>query len=48
MLELIVWDKDVLTKDYLGEASISLADWFKDGAARGFEDPDNDVNLSLN
>jgi len=27
-LELVVWDKDVLSKDYLGEAALLLEDWF--------------------
>lgn len=28
-LELIVWDKDLIKKDYLGEVSLSLDEWFK-------------------
>jgi phosphatidylserine decarboxylase len=30
-LELVVWDKDLIKKDYLGEASLSLDEWFKNG-----------------
>ncbi|KLO15227.1 hypothetical protein SCHPADRAFT_871290 [Schizopora paradoxa] len=42
-LELIVWDKDMLKKDYLGEASLSIEDWFGDASAssKDFEDPNN-------
>jgi hypothetical protein len=28
VLELVVWDKDYLGKDYLGEADLPLDDWF--------------------
>jgi phosphatidylserine decarboxylase len=28
VLELVVWDKDLLGKDYLGEAALPLDDWF--------------------
>ncbi|KAF5369060.1 hypothetical protein D9758_002923 [Tetrapyrgos nigripes] len=31
VLELVVWDKDLLRKDYLGEGGILVSDWFKDG-----------------
>jgi hypothetical protein len=30
VLELVVWDKDMLTKDYLGEVALPLEDWFSD------------------
>ena len=43
VLELIVWDKDMLKKDYLGEGSIPLDDWFRNGNAYAFEDMDNKV-----
>ncbi|EJD07089.1 uncharacterized protein FOMMEDRAFT_103160 [Fomitiporia mediterranea MF3/22] len=39
VLELIVWDKDMLKKDYLGEASLLLEDWFKEGSPKDFDDP---------
>ncbi|KAI0749177.1 phosphatidylserine decarboxylase-domain-containing protein [Daedaleopsis nitida] len=41
VVELVVWDKDMLKKDYLGEAWIPLEDWFRDGNAYAFEDPGN-------
>ena len=37
-LELVIWDKDILTKDYLGEVALGIDDWFKDGSAKGFFD----------
>ena len=46
VLELIVWDKDVLKKDYLGEAWIPLDDWFRDGRAYAFDDMNNNVRHS--
>ncbi|KAF9443222.1 hypothetical protein P691DRAFT_779000 [Macrolepiota fuliginosa MF-IS2] len=39
-LELVVWDKDVLSKDYLGEAALPLEDWFADRPF-SFNDPAN-------
>jgi phosphatidylserine decarboxylase len=47
-VELVVWDKDMITKDYLGEVAIPLEDWFSDshgGAtdAYGFDDPNKKV-----
>ncbi|TBU65187.1 hypothetical protein BD310DRAFT_305289 [Dichomitus squalens] len=41
VVELVVWDKDVLKKDYLGEAWIPLEDWFRDGSAYAFDDMNN-------
>ncbi|TFK17463.1 hypothetical protein FA15DRAFT_676048 [Coprinopsis marcescibilis] len=50
VLELVVWDKDMLGKDYLGEVALPLEDWFVDrevGAAvskerpYGWDDPNN-------
>ena len=38
-VELVVWDKDMLTKDYLGEVALPLDDWFKGDAY----DPNNKV-----
>lgn len=43
VLELIVWDKDMLKKDYLGEASLQLEDWFKDKNIKDFDDTNNEV-----
>jgi phosphatidylserine decarboxylase len=31
VLELILWNKDLLMKDYLGEAALPLEDWFREG-----------------
>ena len=45
-VELVVWDKDMLTKDYLGEAALPLEDWFKDDAY-GFDDPNNKVRRGV-
>jgi phosphatidylserine decarboxylase len=44
-VEFVVWDKDVLSKDYMGEVAIPLEDWFghRDGTGYGFDDPDNKV-----
>ncbi|OBZ66242.1 Phosphatidylserine decarboxylase proenzyme 3 [Grifola frondosa] len=41
VVELVIWDKDVLKKDYLGEVSIPLEDWFRDGNAFPFDDLNN-------
>ncbi|OSC96707.1 hypothetical protein PYCCODRAFT_1472429 [Trametes coccinea BRFM310] len=41
VVELVVWDKDMLKKDYLGETAIPLDDWFRDGSAFAFDDPNN-------
>ncbi|EJD45982.1 hypothetical protein AURDEDRAFT_113883 [Auricularia subglabra TFB-10046 SS5] len=40
VLELVLWDKDMLRKDYIGEASVRVEDWFKGPA--GFDDPRNE------
>ena len=45
VLELIVWDKDMLKKDYLGEASIPLEFWFKEGSPTDFNSPNVEVRL---
>lgn len=44
-IELVIWDKDVLKKDYLGEVAIPLDDWFRDDNAYSFDDPNNMVLL---
>jgi phosphatidylserine decarboxylase len=43
VVELVVWDKDMLTKEYLGEVALPLDDWFwgEEGSALGFDDPGN-------
>ena len=46
VVELVVWDKDMLKKDYLGEAWIPLEDWFRDGRAYAFDDMNNKVRCS--
>jgi phosphatidylserine decarboxylase len=45
VVELVVWDKDMLTKEYLGEVALPLDDWFRgeEGSALGFDDPANQV-----
>jgi phosphatidylserine decarboxylase len=51
VLELVVWDKQTLTKEYLGEVSIPLEDWFcdkdKDGKDKekmyGSDQPGNEA-----
>lgn len=50
VVELVVWDKDMLTKEYLGEVALPLDDWFIDkqtGKERsfGFGQPGNEVSL---
>jgi phosphatidylserine decarboxylase len=39
--ELVVWDKDMLTKEYLGKVALPLDDWFKgkEGSVLGFDNP---------
>ncbi|KDR76857.1 hypothetical protein GALMADRAFT_37282, partial [Galerina marginata CBS 339.88] len=54
VVELVVWDKQTLTKEYLGEVSIPLEDWFgkdEDGEEKertyAFDQPGN-VAFTLN
>jgi len=37
VVELVVWDKDMLTKEYMGEVALPLDDWFRgeEGSALG-------------
>lgn len=44
-LELVIWDKDVIKKDYLGEVNVGVGDWFGANQERafGFNDPGNTV-----
>lgn len=41
-LELVVWDKDIVGKEYLGEISLSVDEWFK--GSMGWDDPENKVS----
>ncbi|RSH92293.1 hypothetical protein EHS25_008708 [Saitozyma podzolica] len=41
-LEFVVWDKDLMRKEYMGEMAIPLKEWFPDGLCRLW-----DENLSL-
>jgi phosphatidylserine decarboxylase len=45
VVELVVWDKDMLTKEYLGDVALPLDDWFRgeEGPVLGFDDPGNQV-----
>jgi len=45
-LEFVVWDKDVLRKEYLGEFALPLDEWFR-GNAFDFEDLDNQARRFL-
>lgn len=45
-VELVVWDKDMLSKDYLGEVALSLESWFRSEGEEnvfGFDEPGNKV-----
>jgi phosphatidylserine decarboxylase len=42
VLEFVVWDKEMLKKEYMGEHALPLDEWFK-GIAFSFDDPDNQV-----
>lgn len=46
-LEFVVWDKDLLRKDYIGEAAIPFDEWFKHhepSPAFAFDDQRNTVS----
>lgn len=43
VLEFVLWDKDMIKKDYLGEASLAIEDWFKNGEGLAFNDDRNFV-----
>ncbi|CAL1717452.1 unnamed protein product [Somion occarium] len=47
VVELVLWDKDMIKKDYLGEVSLPLEDWFRDDNALSFSDVNNKA-ISLN
>jgi len=42
VVELVVWDKDMLKKEYLGEVALPLEDWFANREF-GFDQPGNSV-----
>lgn len=46
VLELVVWDKDMLSKEYLGEVALPLDDWFleRDGVTPRAYEWDSDSN----
>ena len=41
-LKFVVWDKDMIGKDFLGKNALSINEWFK-GTAIAFDDPNNKV-----
>jgi phosphatidylserine decarboxylase len=45
----VVWDKDMLTKEYLGEVALPLDDWFRveEGSVLGLDNPSNRVSQAL-
>jgi phosphatidylserine decarboxylase len=43
VVELVVWDKDVIRKDYLGEAGIAVEDWFAAARPKAWDAPGNVV-----
>ncbi len=45
VLELVVWNKDMLRKDYLDEAAIPLEEWFKDTSDLAFWGENNAVSV---
>ncbi|KZV90637.1 hypothetical protein EXIGLDRAFT_115009 [Exidia glandulosa HHB12029] len=49
LVEFVVWDKDLIGKDYLGEAGLTASDWFKHNGgltALAFTAPNN-TNFTL-
>jgi len=46
VVELVVWDKDMLKKEYLGEVALPLDDWFRQEGVYAFDDPKNQVRPS--
>ncbi|KAF8188151.1 hypothetical protein K438DRAFT_1594437, partial [Mycena galopus ATCC 62051] len=45
VVELVVWDKDMLRKDYLGKAGIAVEDWFTNSRPKVWDAPGNVVRL---
>lgn len=46
VLEFVVWDKDMLRKEYLGEYALPLDEWFR-GNVFAYDDLDNRVRLII-
>ena len=46
VVEIVIWDKDLLLKDYLGKVSLPLGDWFLE-KFYGFNQPGNEMTLTL-
>ena len=46
VLEFVVWDKDMLRKEYLGEYALPLDEWFR-GNVFAYNDLDNQVRLVI-
>ena len=46
VLEFVVWDKDMLRKEYLGEYALPLDEWFR-GNVFAYDDLDNQVRLVI-
>jgi phosphatidylserine decarboxylase len=46
VLEFVVWDKDMLRKEYLGEYALPLDEWFR-GNVFAYDDLDNQVRLTI-
>jgi len=52
VVEIVAWDKDLLKRDYLGEVSLPLEDWFVDKKndkerVYGFHQEGNEVRQPL-
>ena len=48
VIEIVVWDKDLLKKEYLGEVSVPLDDWFdRKDKGYSFDQPGNEVGSMI-
>jgi hypothetical protein len=45
-LEFVLWNKDMLGKEYLGEYALPLGEWFR-GNVFSYDDLDNQVRLNI-
>jgi hypothetical protein len=43
VVELVIWDKDMLMKEYFCEVTLLLDDWFRQEGIYVFDDPNNQV-----